>query len=156
MAIKTEVIGLDRLRAKGRSLESDVHGEVVKEIRKEVTGFEAEMHVRAAAFGRIGRRAARTLGVGIYTNGASIHGGGGQGLAATLFWGAEFGGQKRRKTYLGTSKHGKRYLIKRRRTTMMFQIHLGTRGYFYLPTLREDLRGINGRIEDAIGRGLAK
>jgi hypothetical protein len=63
MAFKTEVIGLDRLRAKGRSLESDVHGEVVKEIRKEVTGFEAEMHVRAAAFGRIGRRAARTLGV---------------------------------------------------------------------------------------------
>jgi len=60
--------------------------------------------------------------------------------------GAEFGGRRRKKKAVVTRSRSGRGYIMRRRTTMQFAPFLGTRGYWFWPTARTDLKGINARI----------
>lgn len=152
MGMTVKVEGLDSLRRKGGSLNRDVRESVVDQVHREMRGFEAEMHTRAAAYGKISQIAASSLGVDLYRLGADVRAGGRGGLPATLLMGAEFGGRKRRRTYI-SEWHGEFYLIQRRRTTMMFKASVGPRGYFFFPTLRSGLRGQHERMLAAGQRG---
>lgn len=108
--------------------------EMVDVLHRSATPIRAEMGVRAHT--RIQNAAmssvdTRKTGVGI-----EIAGGKGGGLGSTLFAGGEFGGRRRVRTYATRSPLGRPYTVKRH-TTRMFLPHLGHRGYFYWPTVRD-------------------
>jgi hypothetical protein len=110
--------------------------ELVNNLHRE--GPRVESQIKGEASSRIQRRAATTVRVNPTSDGIDIQGGGGNGLAGTLFAGGEFGGRRRRKQVsAGRSPAGKRYPIIRRRTTMQFAPHLGNEGYFFWPNVRE-------------------
>ena len=94
--------------------------------------------IRRAANGPHGRLAAST----VKTTGGSkpaIWLGRGSGLAADVAFGSEFGGQKSKKVqHLMTSRTRARRYIIQRRTTMQFRPHLGQRGYWMSPTMRQN------------------
>jgi hypothetical protein len=79
-------------------------------------------------------------------DGMSIVAGGTGGTASVVLKGAEFGGRRRKKKAVVTRSRSGRGYIMRRRTTMQFAPFLGTRGYWFWPTARTDLKGINARI----------
>jgi hypothetical protein len=152
MGFNVQINGLDRLNRKAPRLSRDLKSAVVDQIHRDVRRMEVDMLTRAVALGTLARIAAVTIRAPLNSNGGTIAGGGRSGLPGLLFMGSEFGGQKRRRTYAG--RRGEQfYLIKRRRTTMMFHPHVGRRGYFYFPTLRRDLRGLHRRLADAMGEG---
>lgn len=155
MGIQVQVRGLDELRRKGGRFERDVRESVVDQIHRDVRGMQIGMLAKAGGLGGVQRRAASTVRTTFYRNGAQIAGGGGRSLGALLFKGAEFGGRKRRRTHIGR-RGDTFYVIKRRRTTMMFYPHAGRVGYFYFPTIRSDLRGIDRRVLRAMGEGARK
>ena len=107
------------------------------------------LHAAGSSYGRMGARAAGTLQQHALSDGAAISAGGGGGLGAVLFAGTEYGGQKRRKTYSSKSPRGKAFIIKQRRTTMMFGPHIAA-GYWFWPTVRSQTKGIVGRCRDVI------
>lgn len=90
------------------------------------------------------RAAAATVRLERPADGATIRGGG-----IPVFAGAEFGGRKRRRTY-AMRRRGTSFIMHRRRTTMQFLTHLGKRGYFFWPSIREKFTGIARRTSIAI------
>lgn len=156
MAIHVQIFGLEKLRRKDGTLQRDVEDEVSGQIHREANEIETVAHARAETQGRIGARAGRTVRTQEFTTGAAIYAAGRtRTLGNLLFKGAEFGGRRRRKSHIGR-RGDTLYLIRRRRTTMMFRAHVGTVGYFYYPAIRGGLRGIHVRIGDAVGRGYRK
>lgn len=114
----------------------------------------AALHSRGSRFGRMGAHAVGTLQIHHVDDGAVITAGGyGGGLGAVLFAGTEYGGRVRRKTYASTSSRGKSFLVKQRRTTMMFGPHLAA-GYWFWPAVRVETMGIVGRCRDVITKAV--
>lgn len=109
-------------------------------------GHASTAHMRAAA---------ATVRIERNGDGATIRGGGSGGLGGVVFAGAEFGGRKRRRTY-AMRRRGTAFVMHRRRTTMQFLPHLGKRGYFFWPSVREKLTGIAARtakvVQDEVNR----
>lgn len=64
--------------------------------------------------------------------------------------GAEFGGQRKRKTHYSTSRLGRRYIVVLRRSTMQFRQHRGTEGYEVYPAVREAGPLLRKEFEDLI------
>jgi hypothetical protein len=70
--------------------------------------------------------------------------------------GAEYGGGKRpKRAYVNRSRSGRPYVV-RRRTTKQFHPYLGTRGYWFWPTVRLDLKGIRKRIKTAVVQAVTR
>jgi|SRR5215471_6139518 len=135
-------------------LDENIQQAAVKQIRTEVRRLAVDMPPRAASFGRIAARAGRTVSMREDGAGATVKGGGGGGLGGIVFAGAEYGGQRRRKTYASMVRRtGTVFVVHRRHTTMQFHPHLGSRGYFFWPTIRQDLHGVRSRMNEAIERG---
>jgi hypothetical protein len=155
VGIKVEVQGYNWILRKGPRLSRDMREEMVDTIHKDFRGMEIQVASTAAGYGRIQARAAQTVHTRMYTRGAEIAGGGTRNLGGVLFRGAEFGGRRRRRSYLGR-RGRKLFLIERRRVTMMFFPFIGQRGYFFYPTIRRTVRGLNDRLADAMGRGVRK
>jgi len=155
MGINVTVEGYQWLKVKGPRMSRDVKESMVDEIHHEFHGLEVAMVATASGYGRIQQIAARTVHGRYDTNGANIHGGGGRGLPGILFAGSEFGGRRRRRSYI--SRRGRElYLIERRRVTMMFYPYAGHRGYFYFPAIRRMTPGLADRMADAMMRGVRK
>ena len=107
-----------------------------KRVKREIEDPLAA-RIRSVANGPHGREAAKT----VKTTGGSkpaIWLGRGSGVGAAVAFGSEFGGQKDKKvTYITNSKNkAKRYIVSRR-TTKQFRPHLGQRGYWMAPTMRQ-------------------
>lgn len=118
------------------------------------SGPRIELQVHAAARTGIQRTGAQSVSVTRSTNGIDIRGGGGGGLSAVLFDGAEYGGRKPRKVVYATrSPRGAPYVV-RRRTTMQFLPHLGRRGYMFWPTIRKALPALVERQEALVTKTL--
>jgi hypothetical protein len=155
VTISIDVQGYDEAVRRVGSMDARIRKAMVEQIqRKEVPPAAARMRGKASS--RIMQRAASTVRVEMNADGASIRGGGG-GLGGTLFAGAEFGGRQKRTTYPRRSRGGGAHVVHRRRTTMMFLPHLGSRGYFFWPSIRETFTGIAARtartVQQEVDRG---
>jgi len=143
------ILGIDTLTGKVQTWPQRIDEAVHEQIMREVEPLVIHMKETASHFGGAARIASRTARVSSTADGMSVVTGG-AGLAATLMAGAEYGGRKRpKKAYVNRSKRGKGYIV-RRRTTQQFKPHLGSRGYWFWPTARKDLKGINKRVAAVI------
>lgn len=119
-------------------------------LRSEGRKIFAGAMVLSGVYGKIPRIAASSLRFERTTDGANVAVGGGGGLPAILLMGAEFGGRKRKTTYVSRSRRGTPYIVNQRRTTMQFLPHLGNRGYWFWPSVRRQLDGVMRRATDKV------
>lgn len=151
MGISIGFVNYNAFRAQMAKLDRQIQQAAVEQIHTEARRLALDMPTRAAAFGRLTGKAGRTIELRTEGGGATVKGGG-HGLGGVLFKGAEYGGRRKRKTY-AMERNGTVFVVNRRRTTMQFLPHLGTRGYFFWPTIRRDLTGVRSRMNQAIERG---
>lgn len=145
MSASIEILGLDPLTNRVKLWPKQIDDAVAAEIRDIVEPMAGNMRRQAAAVGGSCRVVGPTVSVSTTTTGMAVTVGQG-GLAAVLVKGAEYGGRRRGKRgYVTRSRSGHGYLV-RRRTTQQFKPFLGNRGYFFWPTARTDLKGINQRV----------
>ena len=145
-----KVEGLDAIAARAARWPAEVDQAVQKAIRDEVTPMLGHMTSRAGAVSRPAAMAARTARMSSTAGGMAIMAGGTGNLGSVLLKGSEFGGRRRpKKAVVMRSPKGKGY-IARRRTTQQFKPFLGTRGYWFWPTARKDLKGVNARVGEII------
>lgn len=150
MSATVELIGADELARRVADWPRDIHEAVTTQVRREVEPLMAHMRGRAAGYGRMATLAASTVRMATVPSGLTVTAGGRGNLASTLLYGAEYGGRKRgKRPYVNRSRSGNGYIM-RRRATMQFKPHLGSRGYWYWATAREDLKGINARVRAVI------
>jgi hypothetical protein len=123
-------------------MDARVKKAMINEIHK--TSAQAVARMRGKASSAHMRMAVGTVSFNNTADGAVIRGGGN-----AVFAGAEFGGRKRRRTY-AMRRGGTAFVMHRRRTTMQFLTHLGKRGYFFWPSIREKFTGIARRTQMAI------
>lgn len=145
------VKGLDTVVNRLRRMPSVVQVAAVDHItRQEVTPMARDMRRRAGGLGGIPAIASRTIRVSTLKNGARAHAGGSGTLGGVLTKGAEYGGGRRpKRAYVTRSRKGLPYVVKRH-TTRQFHPFLGTRGYWFWPTVRLDLKGVRKRIKVAV------
>jgi hypothetical protein len=145
MSASIEVLGLDPLTRRVSLWPREIDDAVADEIRDIVEPMATHMKSRASAVGGACRIVGPTVAVSTTSTGMAVTVGL-SGLAAVLSKGAEYGGRRRgKRSYVTRSRKGHGYLV-RRRTTQQFKPFLGTRGYFFWPTARTDLKGINQRV----------
>lgn len=102
------------------------------------------MQGRASGYGRMQGKAAGGLGYQTLPDGVGIT------LSGPFAKGAEFGGRMRpKKSYVYTSRAGRRYAV-RRRATQQFLPHLGIQGYWMWPTIEDKLQGIRKKLIKAM------
>lgn len=150
-----DVDGLGQTQRRLDGLAADVRLSVVRHLQNdEAQPLLHAMRSRASRMGTLSRIAGSTLAYSRLPDGGSVSAGGtGSSLGVVLFAGTEYGGQKRRNTYARRSPKGKAHAVTRR-TTMMFRPHLGTRGYWYWPSVRKETRGIVGRTRQAMEKAV--
>lgn len=140
------------VEARLATLATDVRQPVIEHLRHdEARPLVTAMTSRANRLGRLSSIAARSLEYSAIRDGGRVTGGGSSSsnLSAVLFAGTEYGGRKRRTTYARRSPKGNSHAVTRR-TTMMFRPHLGTRGYWFWPSVRNETRGIVKRVRNVI------
>jgi hypothetical protein len=148
-----EILGLDRLLRRTRAWPREMHDAAVKVVQTDVARLDHDMPARAARYGGAARIAGASVASSKGGDGASLRAGG-SGLAGELVMGAEFGGRRKpKRPYVTRSPKGTPYIV-RRRTTMQFKPHLGHRGYWWFPVIREDLKGIRKRIRTAVVKAM--
>lgn len=149
MPAGVELIGYRDLLRRVDRIPKALQAELRKQIEHEVAPLVGHMRSLAGSYGRKPAVAASTVAYAAERTGARVKAGGGGGLGSTLLMGAEFGGRKRpKRPYIGR-RGGTRYVMMRR-GTMQFLPHLGQRGYWFWPTARKDLKGINSRVRKLI------
>lgn len=84
----------------------------------------------------------------------AIRAGGTAGLGGTLFYGAEFGGGSKVRTYMTTSRAGNRYQVTRHTTRQFPRWYSG--GRFLVPTVRAHLPRIAKMWGDLVVADLAR
>ena len=152
MTTKVEVVGASELLRDIESWPDELHDAIAREMRQEVDGLLDHMRGKAMSYSDESGIAVRSLRLSTVGSTLTVAIGGGRGLASTLTYGAEFGGRKKPKFgYVNRSPRGKPYAISRR-TTQQFKPHLGRRGYWFWPTVRKDLKGVNSRIRKIIDK----
>jgi len=145
MPVSIDVNGLDALQARVKAWPERIDAELAKQVEAEVRPMVSHMSGKASAIGGAAMVAARSLGISATANGMTVSAGD-SGLSGLLLHGGEFGGRKRPKvSYATRSRSGTAYFVFRR-TTQQFKPHLGNRGYWFWPTVRADLKGVNGRV----------
>jgi hypothetical protein len=145
------VIGLDVLAARAKGWPGEIDAAVAREIGQTVRPLIGHMGTKASAIGGAAKVASRSLGLAVSGDAMTVRAGG-AGLSGTLLMGGEFGGRKRpRRPYAYRSRSGNAYIAKRR-ATMQFKPHLGRRGYWFWPTVRTDLKGINARVSEILAK----
>lgn len=140
-----EVINLSTWLAKLGGMPKRIDAALMAQIRKEVTPLVGHMKSTAGSYGRMPAKAAGATHIVSMRDGLGVTTG-----SSVLLKGAEYGGRKRpKKTYVTQRRRGSRptrpYIISRR-TTQQFLPHLGNRGYWFWPTARKDMKGINKRV----------
>lgn len=135
------ILGLDaltgRMREWPRAIDAAVHDQVVIEVAPLVS----HMTSRAGAVGGVSVKAARGLRIVSTQRGMSV-----VAARSLVLMGGEYGSKvRRKKPYVTRSRKGRGYLV-RRRTKNQFKPFLGRRGYWFWPTVRTDLKGINRRV----------
>lgn len=152
MSGKVQILGIGVLRGRMQRWPSQISAAVRDQITKEVSTLIDDMRARANAVGGSARLASSTLRIESTKDGMSVIAGGTSGRESLVLKGAEFGGGKRpKRAYVTLSRRGRPYIV-RRRTTRQFRPFLGSHGYWYWPTAKKDLKGINARV-GAIIRG---
>jgi hypothetical protein len=150
MSASIEVLGIDALSGRVQLWPREIDDAVADEIRDIVEPMASNMRRRAAAVGGACSIVGPTVAVSTTSAGMAVTVGR-SGLAADLVKGAEYGGGRRgKRAYVTRSRNGRGYIV-RRRTTRQFHPFLGNRGYFFWPTARTDLKGINHRVAALIG-----
>ena len=151
MPATIEILGIDPLTRRVQTWPRVIDRTLRDQILVEAQPLVDSMQSRAAAVGGVAVHAARNLALVSTADGISVTVGG----DPTIF-GAEFGskrGSRRRSVYVTRSRAGRAY-IARRRTTRQFHPHLGRRGYWFWPTVRTDLKGINRRVYELLAKAV--
>jgi hypothetical protein len=136
------ILGIDpltnRIRTWPKKIDDAVHERVMVEARPLVS----HMKQRAAAVGGSATIAGRTVALVSTKDGIAVSAGG-----TPVTFGAEFGSKhgRSKRAYVTRSRKGTPYVV-RRRTKNQFHPFLGNRGYWFWPTVRTDLKGINRRV----------
>jgi hypothetical protein len=156
MAFSVEMLGSKELKAALRQAPKHIHDALANESVIRVNRIQATASARASQLGTLQAKAGATIHAQRINDGGEVSGGGGAGLGSIVFMGSEFGGRRKLKSYATRSRSGKAY-IARRHTTRQFKLHLGTRGYFFWPAVRKELRGFSDTcarlIEENVIRG---
>jgi hypothetical protein len=151
-----ELLGSRELREALRRAEPRIQDAVAHEALKRVRLMEATARDRASGIGRMQAHAGRTVESSALPDGGQLRGGGGSSLGDIVFAGSEYGGRRKRSTYVIRGKGGRPTVV-RRRTTMQFRPWLGQHGYFFWPAVRTHLRGLSDTaaklIEENVLRG---
>lgn len=151
MTGRIEVLGLDPLRRRVRDWPYKIDAEMKRQIEHEIAPMVGHMRERGSRIGGAASITSATVTVATIDRGMVVKAGG-SGLAKTLMPGSEYGGRKRpKRPYVNRSRSGKAYVMKRR-ATMQFKPHLGNRGYWFWPTARTDLKGINRRVSAILSK----
>jgi len=147
------IVGLDALTNRVKTWPVAINQAIHEQVLVETQPLIGHMHALAGAVGGSATHAARGLRISSTTKGVSVVASG----SATLH-GAEFGANRPGPyiTYATTSRAGRAYAV-RRRTKGQFRPWLGRTGYWFWPTVRTDLKGINQRVGQilmkAVGNG---
>ena len=152
MPATIEIFGIDPLTRRVKTWPRVIDAALRDRILVEARPLVDNMQMRAGAVGGVAVHAARNLTLVSTADGISVTAGG----DPTIF-GAEFGSKRstrRRKAYVTRSRAGRPY-IARRRTTRQFHPHLGRRGYWFWPTVRKDLKGINRRVFELLTKAVS-
>lgn len=145
MSGNVQVLGLDDLRQRMFHWPAELDRAVRDRVTVEVQPLVGAMRSLAGAVGGSAPLAARSVRVQSTSAGMAV-----VATATAVLYGAEFGSdRKRRRSYVNRSRKGTAYVVTRR-TTKQFKPHLGRRGYWFWPTVRSDLKGINARVGKAI------
>jgi hypothetical protein len=156
VSANVKVDGLAQLSQRVARWPAEVDAAIAKAIVDEIRPMISHMTSRASAVSRVAGMAASTARIVSTPKGLAIMVGGTGGLASTVLKGAEFGGRRRKKkAVVMRSPRGRGY-IARRRTTMQFAPFLGNRGYWFWPTARTDLRGVNARVGKVLSSVVSK
>lgn len=148
-----ETIGMEALQRRVRRWPTAVAQAAATLVHSEVHEMAVDMRTGAPRFGGPSEIASASVQVVNAKDSATVSAGGG-GLAGELLMGAEFGGQRApKRAYVTRSRKGTPYIV-RRRTTRQFHPHLGRRGYWYWPTVRQDMRGIYSRMRSALVKAM--
>jgi hypothetical protein len=146
----SEVMGLFGKVVKVRS--GALQKELVDNLHAAASPIEADM--RAAAKNRIMRRAMGSVHIDKLSDGLEMSGGGGGGLAADLFAGAEFGGQSGKRRIVRASVFGRPTTWIKKRVTMQFEAHLGPEGYFFYPTVNDWMPKLEKQSAEIVAESL--
>jgi hypothetical protein len=150
MSASVAILGLDELTGRVKTWPVEIDRAVHEQVLVETRPLVSHMKGRAGAVGGSARLAARGLRIASTQDGVSVVADG-----SDVLMGAEFGSKVRKKVaYVTRSRKGRGYIAKRR-TKLQFKPFLGTRGYWFWPTVRTDLKGINARV-GAIITGVAR
>lgn len=147
MPASIQILGLDPLTRRVKTWPQTITRELRAQVLVEVRPLVTDMRGLAHSVGGSAVHAARHLRIVSTQDGMSVAAGG-----DPVIFGAEFGSKRnrrQRRRYIGRSRAGRGYIVKRR-TTMQFKPHLGRRGYWFWPTVRTDLKGINKRVYELL------
>jgi hypothetical protein len=142
MPASISILGIDPLTNRVRTWPKAISDAVLQQVLVEARPLVSHMRSRAASVGGSARIAGRTVALVASRDGVSVTAGG-----TPVLFGAEFGSKRggRRRAYVTRSRKGTPYVV-RRRTKLQFPPFLGSRGYWFWPTVRTDLKGINRRV----------
>lgn len=116
-----------------KSMPRTLKTEVSRRGRTLAEPLAREVRAVGNAQGSHAGRVADTVKSGMKAGVPSVTAGG--GLPFTM--GSEWGGGRSTKTYYGTSRLGRRYLIVQRHTTRQFRPYKGQTGYWFTPTVQQ-------------------
>lgn len=151
------IIGIDALTGRVKTWPQQIDSAVQKRIVVEVQPLVSHMKAKASAVGGSARMAGRTVRLLSTKDGLGVAAGG-----TKVLMGAEYGAYLKskgrasgggKKSYVTKSRKGTPYIV-RRRTKNQFKPHLGNRGYWFWPTVRTDLKGINARVARIINESV--
>jgi hypothetical protein len=148
-----EVQGLEALQRRFADMPEAVDRTLADAIEAEIDPLIVTMRSMAGRYGKVPAKAAATARVEGTAGGLQVRVGGGSGLGSTLLYGAEYGGRKRPRRPYATRRGDTAYIV-RRRATMQFLPHLGSRGYWFWQSARQDLKGINSRVGQVLREAL--
>jgi hypothetical protein len=147
-----QVTGIKAWLQRFSRMPSEIDKALLRQVEIEARPLVPDMRSTAGGYGAMPAKAAATARLSPLRDGAQVRAGGTGSVASEILYGAEHGGRKRGKRAVARrSKLGNVY-ITRRRTTMQFKPHMGQRGYWFWPTARKDLKGINRRMRDVLQR----
>ena len=124
-------------KAQRNDVQKRIYNDIVSPLAADIraAGMRSDGQSRIASRSVVARNLAKPTLLGGY----------GGGLPATLFWGAEFGGQSgKKKRTARISRKNPPFVV--RATTMQFRPHRGKEGYWFHPMLRRQLPEVSAKI----------
>lgn len=150
MTFQIRLLGVDKMLRNLDTLEAREQRALAGLMREEANGIARQARTNSLGLTTFTRMAGETLRTEMELHGATVRAGA-PGLVSKILRGAEFGGRKRRTTYVNR-RGDKLFIVHERATTMQFLPHRGRIGYWYWPGVRTQVKGVMGRAADVVER----